>query len=57
MADSRAWKLAITLSGAYGDSAALQATARASMVGVPIAVGLYAMRHAASARKCASSIR
>ena len=41
---------AITLSGSYGDSAALQATARASMVGVPIAVGLYAMRHAASAR-------
>jgi len=41
---------AITVSGAYGDSAALQATARASMVGIPIAVGLFAMRHAASQR-------
>ena len=38
---------AITLSGV---STRLQATARASTVGVPIAVGLYAMRHAASAR-------
>ena len=39
--------VAITLSGS---SSGAQAAARAAMVGTPIAVGLYAMRHAASAR-------
>src|SRR3954451_1233831 len=41
---------ALTLSGSSGNYAALQAVARALMVGVPVAVGLYAVRHPASAR-------
>jgi signal transduction histidine kinase len=41
---------ALTASGPGSEDVGLQATARALMVGTPIAVGLYARRHAASAR-------
>jgi signal transduction histidine kinase len=41
---------ALTASGPDSDDVALQAAARALMVGTPIAVGLYARRRAASAR-------
>jgi len=41
---------ALTVSGTDSENIALQALARAVMVGTPIAVGLYARRHAASAR-------
>ena len=41
---------ALTASGPDSGDVALQAVARALMVGAPIAVGLYARRHAVSAR-------
>src|SRR4051812_33011246 len=41
---------AVTLSWSSGDYVALQTVARALMVGVPVAVGLYAVRHPSSAR-------
>jgi signal transduction histidine kinase len=41
---------ALTASGPGSGDVALQATARALMVGAPIAVGLYARRHTTSAR-------
>ena len=41
---------AMTLSGLTAEYAVMQAAARAAMVGVPIAVGLYAVRDASSAR-------
>ena len=41
---------ALTASGPGSQDAALQAVARALMVGVPIAVGLYARRQVATAR-------
>ena len=41
---------ALTASGSNSENVALEAVVRALMVGTPIAVGLYARRHAASAR-------
>ena len=41
---------ALTASSPVAEDVALEAAARALMVGTPIAVGLYARRHAASAR-------